>query len=70
MNRNKNVSWSELMTSKKTDSKSYKTSNSYYVGDFISHTTFGEGYIQGSFGNKVEVLFEDEVRTLTHMVMF
>lgn len=66
----KKLTWSELISKKKSDTKKYSTSESFYVGDFINHNNFGVGYIQSSFGNKIEVLFEDKIRTLIHMVMF
>ncbi|MBC76032.1 MAG: hypothetical protein CME64_08440 [Halobacteriovoraceae bacterium] len=70
MKRIKKKSWTEIVAAQKDEAKTYKTSNSFYVGEYIDHKKFGVGYIQDSFGNKVEVLFEDKVRTLIHMVMF
>ena len=69
MKRKKKLSWAERTKTAK-DTKSYGTSESFYIGDFIEHKKFGLGYIQNSFGNKIEVLFEDKVRTLIHMVIF
>jgi hypothetical protein len=69
MKRKKKLSWSDRVKTKK-QSKSYGVNDSFYIGDFIDHKKFGLGYIQDSFGNKIEVLFEDKVRTLIHMVVF
>lgn len=70
MKRNKKLSWSDCMKGQGKDTKSYSTNQSFYVGDIIQHNSFGLGYIQDSFGNKIEVLFEDKIRVLIHMVMF
>lgn len=69
MKRKKKLSWQQTIENKK-DVKCYLMSDSYYVGDFIVHNSFGLGYIQNSFADKIEVLFEDKVRLLKHMVMF
>lgn len=70
MKKTKKLSWTDITDKQKNNLKSYSTLSSYYVGDCIEHKSFGLGYIQDSFGNKIEVLFEDKVRTLIHMVMF
>lgn len=70
MKRNNKLTWPELMTKKEQEAKIYTTSSSYYVGDYIKHQSFGVGYVQDSFSNKLDVLFEDKARTLVHMVMF
>ena len=64
------LTWRQLMKKSKTDAKAYEKSESFYVGDCISHKYFGVGFVQLSFGNKIEVLFEDRIRTLIHMVVF
>lgn len=64
------MQWPDLIKKQKVDSKDYRTSGCFYVGDYIQHNHFGVGYIQNSFANKIEVLFEDKVRTLIHMVIF
>ncbi len=64
------LTWPQLVKKTKSDAKTYEKSESFYVGDCISHKYFGVGFVQLSFGNKIEVLFEDRIRTLIHMVVF
>jgi hypothetical protein len=66
----KKVTWTDLMKKMKGEASEYNKSASFYQGDYISHTKFGLGYIQTTFGNKIEVLFEDKVRLLVQRVVF
>lgn len=70
MRKKQKVNWTNLIAKQKGTTKNYKTTDSFYVGEYIDHNSFGVGYIQSSFGNKIEVLFEDKMRVLIHMVMF
>lgn len=70
MKRKKKMTWRERMKVKKEMTKTYNSNQSFYTGDIISHKNFGLGYVESSFGNKIDVLFEDRARTLVHMVMF
>lgn len=67
--RKKKPTW-ETLVAKKKDVKNYALSESFTVGEYIDHKTFGLGYVQDSFGDKIDVLFEDKARLLKHMVMF
>lgn len=65
------VKWADMVPDKKeNDFKDYSSSSSFYQGDLIHHFKFGRGFVQSSFGNKIEVLFEDKMRLLVHKVMF
>lgn len=66
----KKVTWNDLIGKMKGEASEYNKSASFYQGDYISHAKFGIGYIQTTFGNKIEVLFEDKVRLLVQRVVF
>lgn len=66
----KKITWTDLMNKMKGEASEYNKSASFYQGDYISHSKFGIGYIQTTFGNKIEVLFEDKVRLLVQRVVF
>ncbi len=66
----KKVTWSDLIKKMKGEAAQYNIAESFYEGDYISHSKFGLGYIQTTFGNKIEVLFEDKVRLLVQRVVF
>ena len=63
------IDWHELTDTKKEDVKTYKDYQSFQVGDVINHDHFGLGHVQESYGNKIEVLFEDQMRVLTHLLL-
>jgi len=44
----------------------YSIKVSFKVDDFIDHPTFGRGIVTAVRGDKVEVSFKSEVRTLVH----
>jgi len=44
----------------------YAIKTSFKVDDFIEHPTFGQGIVTAVRGDKVEVSFKSEVRTLVH----
>ena len=47
------------------DFKSYSVGGSFHEGDLLRHKKFGDGVVMRVIdGNKVEVLFRDEARTL------
>lgn len=65
------VKWEEAVIKKTAEEfKKYSSSASFYTGDMINHTKFGKGYVESSFGNKIEVRFEDKMRLLIHKVVF
>lgn len=44
--------------------KEYIQTGTYIQGDQINHPNFGKGFVEQSRGNKIDVRFEDKVRTL------
>lgn len=44
--------------------QAYFQTGSYVQGDIIDHPNFGKGSVEQSLGNKIEVRFEDKMRTL------
>ena len=44
--------------------KEYFQTETYLQGDLINHPNFGKGSVELSQGNKIDVRFEDKVRTL------
>lgn len=61
--------WREATEKSKTI-KNYSSNDSFYAGDVLSHTKYGLGHVETSFGNKIEVRFEDKIRLLIHKLMF
>ncbi len=61
--------WQELVNIPTEGIKSYHDFHAFDVGDIINHNDYGLGHIQASFGNQIEVLFEDKMRTLTHLLL-
>lgn len=59
----------ELGKSSQKVHKGYSPKGTFHVGEVIDHLTFGEGIVQKSFdGNKIEVLFEKDIKILIHNV--
>ena len=46
--------------------KRYSPTDSYALGDVVDHARFGVGLTTIKAGNKIEVVFEDGVKTLVH----
>ena len=61
--------WIKHTTKKNSNQKDYHSSDNYLIGDILSHKSFGLGYVQLTFGNKMEVIFEDKVRVLVHKIL-
>ena len=58
--------WNKAMT-RGTQSKEYSIRGSFQMGDVIDHPTFGQGVVEKLIDdNKIEVLFQDDYRTLMH----
>ena len=71
MSRKYKMKWEEnVMESPEKGFKRYSFAESFYKGDLILHDHFGKGCVESSFGNKIEVLFKDKIRTLVHRVVF
>lgn len=62
------VEWQEQMT--KAENKAslpYAPSKEFKAGDVIEHPTFGAGFVKlVKDGNKFEVIFQRDVKTLVH----
>lgn len=59
--------WTKAIGKNTVDSKSYTIKGSFVTGDVIDHPTFGQGVVEKLIdNNKIEVLFQDDYRTLMH----
>jgi hypothetical protein len=56
----------DLVATANGDSKNYNMKLNYSMNQKITHPKFGVGIIRASLDNKIEVVFEDEVRMLVH----
>ena len=61
-------SWQEAVDgTKDQDTFDYSPKKEYQLGDVINHPTFGQGLIDKLIdGNKIEVIFQADVKTLMH----
>ncbi len=62
------VEWREMLSkSENKPSLAYAPTKEYQAGDVIEHPTFGAGVVRAiKDGNKFEVLFQRDVKTLIH----
>lgn len=61
------VEWERMMKEHQNPEKSYTAKTSFIVGDKIKHTVFGPGFVTRLiFPNKIEVLFQNDMKTLIH----
>ncbi|MFA6236610.1 MAG: hypothetical protein WC635_04710 [Bacteriovorax sp.] len=59
--------WTKAIGKNTTGTKSYTIKGSFSSGDIIDHPTFGQGVVEKLIDdNKIEVLFQDDYRTLMH----
>jgi hypothetical protein len=59
--------WNKAINKNTTDAKAYSIKASFITGDVIDHPTFGQGVVEKLIdNNKIEVLFQDDYRTLMH----
>lgn len=59
--------WTKAIGKNTTGPKTYTIKGSFIMGDIIDHPTFGQGVVEKLIdSNKIEVLFQDEYRTLMH----
>ena len=60
--------WAELMSTKDASTaKAYSVKNEYVVGDIVKHPVFGNGIVRKIvFPNKMEIIFEEDVKLLIH----
>lgn len=62
------VEWREMLSkAENKPSLAYAPTKEYQTGDVIEHPTFGAGVVRAiKDGNKFEVLFQRDVKTLIH----
>ncbi|MGZ3652850.1 MAG: hypothetical protein ACXVB9_03085 [Bdellovibrionota bacterium] len=62
------VEWREQMSKAENKaSQAYAPSKEFKAGDVIEHPTFGPGFVKTiKDGNKFEVIFQQDVKTLIH----
>lgn len=59
--------WTKAISKSTMETKSYTIRGSFITGDIIDHPTFGQGVVEKLIDdNKIEVLFQDDYRTLMH----
>ena len=59
--------WNKAINKMTGSSKEYSMKASFMMGDVIDHPTFGQGVVEKLIDdNKIEVLFQDDFRTLLH----
>lgn len=59
--------WKSAMDGVSSPAKPYSISASFKGGDLIEHPSFGQGVVDKCIGkNKIEVIFETEIKTLVH----
>lgn len=57
------ILWGNAIATPKVIQEYLQTGN-YLQGDLINHPNFGKGSVELNHGNKIDVRFEDKVRTL------
>ncbi len=55
-----------LMSNEKAETASYNMKVKFEKNTKLQHPKFGMGFIKEALNDKIEVVFEDEVRTLIH----
>lgn len=59
--------WNKAINKATSSSKEYSIKGAFQAGDLINHPTFGQGVVERLIdNNKIEVLFQDDYRTLMH----
>lgn len=58
--------YEKLVSANEGDTHKYNMKGSFKANDKLEHPKFGLGVIRSSFVDKIEVVFEDEVRSLVH----
>lgn len=58
--------WMEKMGESKVKSKPYSIKGIFTLGDIIDHSKFGPGVIDQVNGDKIDVIFRFEIKTLVH----
>lgn len=55
-----------LMSNEKAPTANYNMKGKFEKNTKVQHPKFGVGFVKESMQNKIEVVFEDEVRSLIH----
>lgn len=59
--------WSKALNRSASKARAYNMKESFAMGDIIDHPTFGQGVVERLIdNNKIEVIFQDDYRTLLH----
>ena len=59
--------WNKAVNKSTSSAKDYSIKGSFIAGDLITHPTFGQGVVEKLIdSNKIEVIFQDDYRTLMH----
>jgi hypothetical protein len=59
--------WTKALSKASNEGKEYTIRGSFQMGDVILHPTFGQGVVEKLIdNNKIEVIFQDDYRTLMH----
>lgn len=58
--------WTEEIGKADGKAKDYTIRGSFEVGDLLNHKKFGPGIVQSLTDDKVEVLFQHEIKLLVH----
>lgn len=59
--------WNKAMSKSTNKPQDYSMKASFQLGDVIAHPTFGNGVVEKLIdNNKIEILFQDDYRTLMH----
>lgn len=48
----------------------YNSDDTFYEGDSMLHSEYGEEVVISSYANKIDVRFKDQVVTLEHKIIF
>lgn len=58
--------WTEQIGKAEGKAKDYTIRGNFDVGDLINHKKFGPGIVQAHIDDKVEILFQHEIKLLVH----
>ena len=61
-----NELWTEQMSKMSGKPKSYSIREKFLAGDVLDHKKFGPGIVQTLVDDKIEVLFQHELKLLVH----
>lgn len=58
--------WTQELSKASGKPKPYTIRELFEIGDIIDHKSFGPGIVQSSANDKIEVLFQHEIKILVH----